>query len=1101
MTAVRLLLAAALLCLAGAVQAASDAAPELAAIERRLAEVQADPTLAEGDRAAIVAQLQAAQRHLQSAAELEVQRQSLSQTAAQAPRRIAMLRRRPITAPVVPPGADLVQLGAVLSETQAALEAALAEHDAHERQVQSLTQAPTELQAELARLRSALAEVEDRLGQVEDSPAGADALAEATGLALSAQAVDLRAQIALAEERLRTVQARRELAQVQRDLAERRVGVLKDQVAAVSARLSELRQDQARQELADAEALVRATANAHPLIRRAATEQADLTRELARVLRADAKTGLAIEQVHARQLEIDNLRRTTEAQLQLASLSAPLAQALRDRRLRLPRPRDLQREIAARSRDISQARLRQLELSEQRRGLGLPYQQAAEQVAALAPPLAADQQDALRQRLGNLLRAQADLLNRLDDAYARRIAMLGELNLRQRQLSQAAQEYADLLDRRLLWIADLPPLGTGGVATWRTGFAVLLQPPGRVPAADLQQAPRQQPLLLLGLLLAVVLLALRGRLRRWQRRDTPRLADVNRDRGWLTLLAIVYAALRAAPWSLALYCAGQWLSAVAAQGAVMALGIALVQMTPAVFVLGFLQDLARADGVLEAHYQWQPQARRTLRRHLAMLRLVAVPAGLLVIYTQALAQPALRGTVGRLAFLVLSLALARFVWQLLHPQRGVLAGCLAGRADSRLWRYRHVWHTSLALLPLVPAVLAVVGFYYAGLQLQRRLVYSAAGLLALLLVYYLILRAVALAQSRISLEQALARQSGEAGPPARTAGELDIEGIDDQARSLLGFFFTLALAGMLLWVWSDLLPALRALEDVVLWHYGSAGGEVGTVTLLTVLLALVGVAVTVLAARNLPGVLEIAVFRRTQMDAGARYAALTILRYLIVSIGVVVVVNLLGLQWSKAQWLVAALGVGVGFGLQEIIANFISGLIILGERPFRIGDTVTVGDISGSVARIRIRATTITDFERKELIVPNKTFITGQFVNWTLSDQISRVTVKVGVAYGSDTQRVCEILADVAEANQRVARDPAPQVWFMAFGESSLDFELRVYVRQLEDRLPATHELHMAIDQALRAAGVEIPFPQRDLHLRSVDARAGQALAGGAPPA
>jgi potassium efflux system protein len=1098
-TAVRLLLAAALLCLAGAVPAASNAAPALATIERRLAEVQADQTLAEGDRAAIVAQLQAAQRHLQNAAELDAQRQSLTQTASRAPQRIAALRRQSVTAPAVPPGADLARLGAVLSETQAALEAAVAEHDTHERRVQALTQAPIELQAELARLRSTLAEVEGGLSQ--EAAAGTAPLADAAGLTLSAQAVDLRAQIALAEERLRTVQVRRELAQAQRDLAERRVGVLQDQVAALSARLGELRQDLARQELADAEALVHSTANAHPLIREAATEQADLTRELARVLQADAATGLAIEQAHARQIEVENLRRATEAQLELASLSAALAQALHDRRLRLPRPRDIQREMAARSRDISQARLRQLELGERRRVLGLPYQQAAERVRALEPASAGDQQDALRRELGNLLRAQADLLTRLDDAYARRIVMLGELNLHQQRLLQTAQEYVDLLDSRLLWTADLPPLGTAGVAAWRAGFGELLRPAGRLPAADLQQAPLQQPLLVPGVLLSVVLLALRGRLQRWQGQDTQRLADVNRDRGWLTLRAIGYTALRAAPWSLVLYCAGQLLSAVEAQSAATALGIALAQMAPAVFVLAFMQDLARTGGVLEAHYQWQPQARRALRRHLAVLRLVAVPAGVLVIYTQALAQPALRGTVGRLAFLVLSLALARFVWQLLHPQRGALAGYLAARPDSRLWRHRHIWHVALTLLPLAPAVLAVVGFYYAGVQLQLRLVYTAGSLLAILLVYYLILRTVALAQRRITLRQALARQSGEAGPTARTAGELDIEDIDDQARSLLGFFFTLALVGMLLWVWSDLLPALRALEDVVLWHYGSADGEAGTVTLLTLLLALVGIVVTVLAARNLPGVLEIAVFQRTQMDAGARYAALTISRYLIVTAGVLVVVNLLGVQWSKAQWLVAALGVGVGFGLQEIIANFISGLIILGERPFRVGDTVTVGDVSGSVARIRIRATTITDFERKELIVPNKTFITEQFVNWTLSDQILRVTVKVGVAYGSDTQRVCGILADVAEANRRVARDPAPQVLFMAFGDSSLDFELRVYVRQLEDRLPAAHELHMAIDQALRAAGIAIPFPQRDLHLRSVDERAGQALTGGGPPA
>ncbi|HCO43205.1 MAG TPA: hypothetical protein DIT63_03680 [Gammaproteobacteria bacterium] len=1086
-----------LLCLVGGGAAVADGPPELATIERRLVEVQADQSLTESDRAAIEAQLKAAQRHVQSAAELQAQRESLSKSVARAPQRIASLRSERVTAPAVPPDADLARLETVLSETQTALEAALAEYDAHERRVQSLAQAPLELQAELARLRNALAGID---GGLSRDSANASALADAMRLAQAAQAADLRAQIALAQERLRTVQVRRELAFAQRDQAERRIGVLQDQVAALSVRLGELRQDRARQELADAEAVLRGAATAHPLVRAAAAEQAALTRELAKVLQADAESGLVIEQVRARQIEIENLHRTTEAQLELAGLSAPLAQALHDRRLRLPRPSDIQREIAARSREISQARLRQLELDERRRTFGLPFQQAAERVRALDPAPAPDQQEQLRQRLGGLLRAQASLMARLDDAYARRIALLGQISVHQQQVLQVAQAYVNLLDSRLLWTADLPPLGTSGVATWRAGLGELMRPPVRLPTADLQQAPRQQPLLVLGMVLSVVLFALRRRLQWLQARDVQRLADVNRNRGWVTLLAIVYTALRAAPWSLLLYCAGQLFSASAARGAVTAAGIAASQVAPAVFVLAFLQDLARGGGVLEAHYQWQSQARRALRRHLAVLRLVAVPASLLVIYTQALAQTALRGTVGRAAFVVVSLALASFVWRLLHPQRGALAGYLAQRQDRRLWRHRRVWHVLFTVLPLAPAVLAALGFYYAGVQLQLRLVYTAVSLLAILLVYYLILRTVALAQRRISLRQALARQSGDTDP-ARTAGELDIEDIDDQARSLLGFCFTLALAGMLLWVWSDLLPALRALEHVVLWHYGGADGNAGTVTLLTLLLALVGTVVTVLAARNLPGVLEIAVFQRTQMDAGARYAALTTSRYIIVTVGVLVVVNLLGLEWSKAQWLVAALGVGVGFGLQEIIANFISGLIILGERPFRVGDTVTVGNVSGSVSRIRIRATTITDFERKELIVPNKTFITEQFVNWTLSDQILRVTVKVGVAYGSDTQRVCEILAAAANANARVSAEPAPQILFLAFGESSLDFELRIYVRRLEDRLAVTHELHMAIDQALRAAGIEIPFPQRDLHLRSVDARAGQALAGGAPPA
>ena len=133
------------------------------------------------------------------------------------------------------------------------------------------------------------------------------------------------------------------------------------------------------------------------------------------------------------------------------------------------------------------------------------------------------------------------------------------------------------------------------------------------------------------------------------------------------------------------------------------------------------------------------------------------------------------------------------------------------------------------------------------------------------------------------------------------------------------------------------------------------------------------------------------------------------------------------------------MGLGLGFGLQEIFANFVSGLIILFERPIRVGDTVTVGSISGVVSRIRIRATWITGFDRKELVVPNKEFVTTQLVNWSLSDAVSRVEIKVGIAYGSDTERAIELLQDAADANPDVLRDPAPSVLFLGFGESSLD--------------------------------------------------------------
>ena len=1096
----RRLLAVLALAIATPVAAADAALPDATAIEQRLAAVKADAALADADRNALVAELQTALRETQQAAAQRAERDALLRTVRAAPGRIAALRaERAPTLSVPPATADLASLGAALADAQGMLEAALNEQAAADRRAQALDQAPLTLQTELAQARAAL----QQIGSADDAaPSNSGPLHEAQALARAAQRAALQAGIALREEQLRTVEIRRELAQAERDAAERRAAALQDHVDALSARVSTARQAMARQELADAEALVARTADAHPLIRDTASRQAELTRELAGVLQADDRTGAAIERTQAQLAQLEALLRATQAQLELAELSGSLAQALHDRRLRLPRPADYRRETAERNRDIGEARLRQLSLSEQRRQLGLPYQEARALVRQADPPIAPEQLTALQQELGGLLRAEGKLVERLDDAYARRITLVSDLGRRQQQLQQVAQSYAELLDRRLLWTPDTPVFGRDVLAAWPSVLDTLLRPTrwAELPAA-LVTALATRPAGALALALPLLLFVLRGRLARREQTDALRLTDVHRDSAWLTARALVYCALRAAPWPATLYLLGRLLTSGAGEDSFAAAGgAALSGIAPWVFVLGFVRDIARRSGVLDLHYQWRNDTRQLLRRQVTRLRLVAVPAGMLVLLGERLAQPALRGSVGRLAFLVFSLALAAFLWRTLHPQRGAPAAYLAARPDSRLWRWRRVWHPLLMALPLVPAALALAGFYYAALQLQARLVETAGWLLGVLLVYYLVLRALAVAQRRLRLKQALA-PDGEDSPDADE--RLDIEAVDDQARRLLGFVLSVSLLGVLLWVWGDLLPALQTLDEIVLWRYrlGSEATATGTVTLLSVLLAGGVAAMTMLASRNLPGVLEIALLQRLDMDAGARYAAITITRYVIVTVGVLVAVNLLGLEWSKAQWLVAALGVGIGFGLQEIIANFISGLIILAERPFRVGDIVTVGGVSGNVTRIRIRATTITDFDRKELIVPNKTFITEQFVNWTLSDQILRVVIKVGLAYGVDTVAAQKLLLDVVSANPRLLREPAPQVLFTNFGDSALEFEVRVHVRTLQDSVPARHELLMAINQALHEAGIEIPFPQRDVNLRSVSAQAAQALGGDPAPA
>jgi potassium efflux system protein len=269
-----------------------------------------------------------------------------------------------------------------------------------------------------------------------------------------------------------------------------------------------------------------------------------------------------------------------------------------------------------------------------------------------------------------------------------------------------------------------------------------------------------------------------------------------------------------------------------------------------------------------------------------------------------------------------------------------------------------------------------------------------------------------------------------------------------------------------------------------------AGAEAGerVVTLANVLLALILIIVTYAVSRNIPGLLEITLLQRLPLEPMGRYAFSTLVRYALFLIGAFLAFGAIGIGWDQVQWLAAAITLGIGFGLQEIFANFISGLILLFEQPIRVGDTVTVNGIDGTVTRIRMRATTIIDYDRKEIIIPNKAFITGQIVNWTLTDAISRLVFKVGVSYGSDVAAVERTLAEVATSNQHVLKDPAPQIVFAGFGDSTLDFSLRVFIPNLENVLAVRHAINAQILTAFRKQGIQIAFPQQEIRIHSIDA-------------
>ena len=234
---------------------------------------------------------------------------------------------------------------------------------------------------------------------------------------------------------------------------------------------------------------------------------------------------------------------------------------------------------------------------------------------------------------------------------------------------------------------------------------------------------------------------------------------------------------------------------------------------------------------------------------------------------------------------------------------------------------------------------------------------------------------------------------------------------------------------------------------------------------------------------------------RSRADVGARNAVSTIGSYIVATVAILLALSVAGFNLGNLAIIVGALSVGIGFGLQNVVNNFVSGLILLFERPIRQGDWVVVGTTEGYVRKISVRSTQIQTFDNADVIVPNSELIANQVTNWMLRDRKGRVRVPVGVAYGTDVQRVKEILLGIALAHPQTVVDgtnPKPRALFMGFGASSLDFELRFFIRNVDERLNVLSDTNFEIDKALRAAGITIPFPQTDVHLHYVPGSTGR---------
>lgn len=512
------------------------------------------------------------------------------------------------------------------------------------------------------------------------------------------------------------------------------------------------------------------------------------------------------------------------------------------------------------------------------------------------------------------------------------------------------------------------------------------------------------------------------------------------------------------------------------------LGKAIMQLALAWAFIAWARRLLVRDGVATKHFYWPSAYVARLRWLLGWLGLALVPVllvgtlaleGEIVLTTRPVAMLLLFA-----GLIAMSLMLARLI--------------LAHTPFFGIKLFRLILGLLMAAVPIVLLGLIIFGYEYTALSLVGRFVITLYLLALWILVEASVVRGLAVAARRLAFKRALMRRRAQAqegsdsGLDVVDEPPLDMEQINQQSLRLSKLILLIGFALLLYLVWSDLLTVLGYLNDVAIWEAREGvGAELVTsaLSLADVFTALLIFVLTLVMARNLPGLLEVMVLSRLELKQGSAYAIGTLLSYTIVGTGLVVSLATLGVAWSQLQWLVAALGVGLGFGLQEIFANFVSGLIILFERPVRIGDTITLGNLTGTVNRIRIRATTVTDFDRKEIIIPNKTFVTDQLINWSLSDTVTRVVLNYRVAYGSDQVLVHRLLYQAAEENERVLNDPEPQVFFMSYGDGTLNFELRIFVNSLGDRLFATDELNCRVGALFEENGIDIAFDQLDIWL------------------
>ncbi len=925
-------------------------------------------------------------------------------------------------------------------------------------------------------------------------------ISEAKNTLLRARLSASMEQVRMLEQEMRAYQAETELLPLQKEVLAVDEKLLNAKIKEITAELESRRETKIDSYRKFAESIL---ANSPSASDRASAE--NMIRawlEWRKIVLEDRKIQLELEQSQARYELWDERKKEMTSRIdsrtkkssgnQLGGLNSWIGLMLRRQRTELPSLRLLQQQLEGYQTRMQDVDRLNLELNDWKSRQSALKEGSSEELSKV--------QEKEIELINDFQKDADDFFNDLINISDRKAEMI-----------KLVEAYRQIIDQHVLWIRSTEPINKSyaqqlwPALSWICDFDSWKMV-GIALVAEFRARLTESILFVIGW----IVLVFNTRKMRNKIREAGEAASKSSNMRYLpTFQTVLLTLLISSPWpALMAYIGLRLYGAHNAQPFVQQFGFGLAIAARFFFVIEVLRQVCRAGGLAEKHLNWASGATALFRRHLRWFIDLSLPLVAIVAMVFEGGDEVWENSLGRFAYIILMVISAFAIAKIFHPTHGALREYIARHGGGWADRLRYVWFIGLVSIPLLLACGSALGYHYTSVRLAILCHRTAMTMVGIFIVYCLATRWLLLSRRRLAIAQARQRledaQRETANTPVASGmhdvrstefrnemrneqNSVDLVAINAQTMRLVSACAVVAAMVSFSLIWSDVLPAVNALDRVQIWDIKDAAGTVTEViTLSNVLFAIPIAVLTAFAARNLPGLLEIALLQHLPIENAVRYAITTVSRYALLMVGIAMTFNYIGVRWSSIQWLVAALGVGLGFGLQEIFANFVSGLILLFEQPIRVGDVVTIGDTSGAIAKIRMRATTITNWDRQELIVPNKDLITGRLLNWTLSDSTNRTVITVGIAYGSDTELACKILLDACAAHPNVLVDPTPTAFFENFADSTLQITLRFFLQTLDQRLQTRHELLTTINKMFSEAGIEIAFPQRDLHLRSL---------------